>query len=151
MDFWVLFYETGERRWDEYNSTYYYDSILKKALSFTLSRELDTGEDLSIIEIGDILWAFDEDDHEVFNVSFNVTSSSDIRDLEIHYVMTKDTGMYSSSFQEDGRIDERYVKSIRIASDYREEIDQLLFCLAASNMGGKRCTTEVFWVPLKDV
>ncbi|MGA1820530.1 MAG: hypothetical protein ACMUHU_05925 [Thermoplasmatota archaeon] len=152
MDFWVLFYEKGERKWDDFNSTYYNPSVLKKALSFSISEEIDIGIDGSIIEIKDILYGFDENDPETFNATFNVTSSSDIRDLKINYVMIKNIGggYSSSSSQKDEMVGERYVKSIEITSEDKENKDYLLFCLSVSNTERKRITTEVFWFPLNN-
>ncbi len=152
LDFWVLFYEKGERKWDDFNSTYYNPSVLKKALSFTISEEIDIGIDGSIIEIKDVLYGFDENDPETFNATFNVTSSSEIRDLKINYLMIKNVGggISSSSSQKDDMVGERYVKSIEITSEDKENKDYLLFCLSVSNPERKRVTTQVFWFPLND-
>ncbi len=148
FDFWILFYEKGNRTWDEYNKTYYDKSVLKKTLPFTIANIPEEYNDNPGIGIRDVSWYFDEQDPEVFNVTFNISSKLLIRDLKIHYTMFGGPGRSGSTYQEDDMINETYIKSIEITQEMKDRKSLLLFCLAGSDPYGKREITDIFQVPI---
>lgn len=150
IDFWILFYEKGDMKWDENNGTNFNELVLKNIMSFSLLDFHSMSLTESEIIIEDISWKFEELDPETFNVTFNLTSSSSVRDIYIRYLMVKDVGggTSGSSFQEESMVNGSYVKSIKITREDKEEQSYLLFSLSASNSEWKRDTSEVIWVPI---
>lgn len=150
IDFWILFYEKGSEIWDANNGTTSNELVLKKTMSFSILDYHSMSLTKSEVTIIDISWKFNELDPETFNVTYNLTSSSDVRDIYIRYLMVKDTGggTSGSSFQEESMVNGSYVKSIKISREDKEEQSYLLFSLSASNSEWKRTTSDVIWVPI---